>query len=339
MLGGTISPSLSSDGIGFTLSVPTPRLSAAIELLADVVQDPTLDDSDVATERTILMSQLAQLRDDMYRYPVRLATQAAFGAHPYARGTMGSEESVRGITTSDVRAWLRERAAPWVIAVVTDGDPDVIAAEALQRFAQLHLADAAPLAAPHWPDHSVTNVESREKAQTAMALAFTGPSHRDPDRHAARLISAITSGLGGRFFDELRDKHSLCYTVHASPSERAAAGMFTAYVATSPEKEDAARDGLLREFARLVDEPVTPDELSRAQRYVIGIHAIAQQHAGTLLADMVDAFLFGDGLEELDLYVDRIRALTADDLMRVARIHFDPTRRVEGIVRGTGRRV
>ena len=54
---------------------------------------------------------------------------------------------------------------------------------------------------------------------------------------------------------------------------------------------------------------------------------------------MVDAWLFGEGLEELDQYVGRVRALTATDLLRVARLHFDPARRVEGIVRGTGRKV
>jgi zinc protease len=275
----------------------------------------------------------------MFRYPVRLATQAAYGAHPYARGTMGSEESVRAIGVADVRAWLRDRAASWVVAVVTDAEPDAVAADTLERFAQLRMATAPVPGAPAWPRQTVTRVETREKAQTAMAIAFAGPSHRHADRYASRLVSAVTSGLGGRFFDELRDKNSLCYTVHASPSERVAAGMFTAYVATSPEKEDAARDGLLREFARLVDEPVTADELSRAQRYMIGIHAISQQHAGTQLAEMVDAWLFGDGLDELDQYVGRIRALTAADLMRVAREHFDPDRRVEGIVRGAGRRV
>jgi predicted Zn-dependent peptidase len=54
---------------------------------------------------------------------------------------------------------------------------------------------------------------------------------------------------------------------------------------------------------------------------------------------MVDAWLFGEGLEEIDEYPERIRALTVDDLQRVARTHFDPNKRVEGIIRGTGRRV
>ena len=57
------------------------------------------------------------------------------------------------------------------------------------------------------------------------------------------MIATVASGLGGRFFDELRDKRSLCYTVNAFVAERALAGAFGAYIATSPEQEDAARDG------------------------------------------------------------------------------------------------
>ena len=49
------------------------------------------------------------------------------------------------------------------------------------------------------------------------------------------MLAGVASGLGGRFFEELRDKQSLCYTVHASASERRAAGTFLTYVATSPE--------------------------------------------------------------------------------------------------------
>jgi zinc protease len=339
LLGGSIGPSVSSDGLGFTLSVPTPRITLAIELLADVVQRPLLRAADVETERTILLSQLAQLRDDMFRYPMRLATQAAYGTHPYARGTMGSEESVRAIAPADVTAWLRERGADWVVGIVADGDPDALAAEALTRFAALRIAAAPVIAVPTWPVAFRVNVETREKAQTALALAFPGPSHHDGDRYASRLIAAVTSGLGGRFFDQLRDRQSLCYTVHASPTERVAAGLFTAYIAMSPEKEDVAREGLLREFVKLTESPVTADELSRAQRYVTGTHAIAQQHGGTQLAEMVDAWLFGEGLDELDRYDDRVLAQSPPDLLRVAQQYFNLEQRVEGIVRGTGRKV
>ena len=153
------------------------------------------------------------------------------------------------------------------------------------------------------------------------------------------MIATIASGLGGRFFDELRDRQSLAYTVHAYTSERQLAGMFLSYIATSPEKEETARQGLLREFERLRTEPVTGDELARAKRYAIGSHAIRQESGGAVLGEMLDAWMFGSGLRELALYESSIEAVTADDILAVAREFFDPNRRVEGIVRGIGKTV
>ena len=110
------------------------------------------------------------------------------------------------------------------------------------------------------------------------------------------------------------------------------------YIATSPQQEEAAREGLLAEFRRLRDEPVTVEELTRSQTYTIGAHAIRQQSGGAVLGEMVDAYLFGS-LSELLEHDDQVRAVTAESMQRVAEKYFDPSRRVEGIVRGTGKQV
>jgi zinc protease len=170
-------------------------------------------------------------------------------------------------------------------------------------------------------------------------MAFPGPARADPDRFAARIIAGIGSGLGGRFFDELRDRQSLAYTVHAYTLEHQLAGVFMAYIATSPEKEEVARAGLLAEFERLRNERVTDEELERAKRYAIGTHAIRQESGGAVLGDMIDAWMLGGGLRELDEHDSRIARVSAEDVMRVAREHFDPARRAEGVVRGIGRTV
>src|SRR5256714_8219920 len=78
MLGGTISASAGSDSFGWSFSVPTPRLAEALELLGDVIQRPTIPDDSFETERTVALSNVAMLRDDMFRYPMRLASSAAF---------------------------------------------------------------------------------------------------------------------------------------------------------------------------------------------------------------------------------------------------------------------
>ena len=340
MLGGSVTGASGSETFGWSISVPANHAAAAIELLADVAQHPVLEDAALETERAIALADVVALRDDMYRYPMRLATQAAFAGHPYGVPVTGTEDSLPRITGDDIRRWHAERAlaAASAIAIVGDEDPDEMAAIAARAFADLRYTAAPALAAPSWPTTLTAVAEPRERAQTAHALLFPGPSRTDDARFSAEMIATVASGLGGRFFDELRDKRSLCYTVHAFSSERRLAGAFGAYIATSPEQESAAREGLLAEFRRLREEPVSAEELERAQTYAIGTHAIRQQSGGAMLADMVDAYLFGS-LAELDDYDARIRAVTAEGMREVAARFFDQSRRVEGIVRGTGRAV
>jgi zinc protease len=281
------------------------------------------------------------LRDDMYRYPTRLATSVAFRGHPYGRPAMGTEESLRAISAKLAREWHRSRVleSAAVIGIVADVDVKEAADLVAREFGVLEPQKSPKVGKPRWPKSVKIAAESRDKSQTAIALAFPAPSRTDDDRFAAALIGTVASGLGGRFFDELRDRQSLAYTVHAGLSEKRMAGMFVSYIATSPEKEEIARSGLLAEFAKLRETPVGDDELSRAKEYTIGTHAIAQELGAAVLADMLDAWMFGAGLHELTEYDSRVRSVTAEEMREVARRYFDPARRVEGIVRGVGRTV
>jgi zinc protease len=340
LLGGSVSPAVGSESFGWSISVPARHGPAAIELLSDVAQHATIPGDALDTERTIALADLVAMRDDMYRYPVRLATQAAWAGHPYGVPASGDEVTLPSITAEAVRVWHRERFVngPTMIALVGDADPDVLAALAADAFGALRGGIVQPLTAPTWPAGVIQRVEQREKAQTALALFFPGPSRSDDVRFATAMIAGVASGLGGRFFDELRDKQSLGYTVHAFASERSLAGAFVSYIATSPEKEEVARQGLLAEFAKLRDEPVTARELEQAQTYAIGVHAIRQQSGGAVLGDMIDAWMFGR-LAELDEFEARVRGVTAASMQQAARTWFDADRRVEGIIRGTGRSV
>jgi zinc protease len=341
MLGGSISASAGSDAFGWSFSVPQTRLPEALELLGDVVQNATIPDEAFETERTVALSNVAMLRDDMYRYPMRLASALAFAGHPYGNPVMGTETSLARISAKDARDWHRAKVlrSQAVVGVVADVEPLEVAGFVARELEKLVPTELPPISKPDWPKGAKVEAESRDKAQTAMVLAFPGPRRTDPTRFAASLIGTVASGLGGRFFDELRDRQSLAYTVHAGPGEKRLAGIFVSYIATSPEKEEIAREGLLAEFAKLREQPVAPDELARAKEYTIGAHAIAQESGATLLAEMMDAFIFGSGLREIVEFDSRVRAVTAEEMRDVARKYFDPERRVEGIVRGKARSV
>jgi zinc protease len=341
LLGGSVGGSAGAETASWGISVPVRHAGAALELLSDVVQHATFEESALDTERALAIADLEMLRDDMYRYPLRKLIEAAFAGHPYGVPTSGTEQSLASLTAGELREWHRSRVLEGasVIAIVGDVEPDEIATLAAARFAELRPHERPPLAAPRWPAAPVLDAESRDKAQSALVLAFPSPARTDDARIAAELIAGVASGLGGRFFDQLRDRQSLAYTVSAFTAEWQHAGMFISYIATSPEKEEIARAGLLAEFAKLRAEPVSAAELAQAKEYAIGTHAIRSQSGGALLGEMVDAWLAGRGLEEIDEHDARIRRVTAAEMHELADRCFVESALVQAVIRGTGRQV
>ena len=274
LLGGTPSAIVGTESFHWSLGVPRRSFGGAAELLADLVLDPAFPDEGVDAERAVTIASIAAMRDDMYRQPLRLAAMLAWPDHPYGRSTLGAEESVGTLTPDALREWhvarVRESAA--VLCAVGDLDPQQAADVLAKRFAGLRLRSDPTLPPPAWPSKFVSTVEQRDKAQTALAMLFPGPRRGEKAQFDAELIGGIASGLGGRlFFEELRDRQSLAYTVLARAYPKARSGAFAAYIATSPAKEGVAREGLLRELARFTTDPVTTEELERARNYALGV--------------------------------------------------------------------
>lgn len=335
-LGGSIGASASLENLGWSMSIPTRHLASAVELLADVSQRAEFAADGVEIERLLALAEVERSRDDMYRWPMRLAMQAAYGDHPYARAVLGTESSLASVTADAVREYhaqhvLRSASA---IGIVGDVTPDDVARIVAREFATVEWQDDSAPATPAWTSTLRTQHESRQKQQSALAMLFEGPDRFAPARFASHVLSVIASGLGGRFFEQLRDKQSLAYTVSAFGVERRSAGVFAAYIATAPEREEEARTGLLNEFAKLRETLVSDDELQRAKTYLVGTHAISQQSGASVMGDIIDSCLFGAGLAERATFIDDVKRVSAQDVQALAQQYFNPERRVEGIVRG-----
>jgi Predicted Zn-dependent peptidases len=151
-----------------------------------------------------------------------------------------------------------------------------------------------------------------------MAMAFPGPSRKSSQRLAAEIWAAIASGLGGRLFETLRDKRSLAYTVVASSWQKGRAGALVTYIATAPEREEEARSAMLEELSRFAADRVTADELNRARNYLAGQVDVERQSASALASEIVEAWLTGNGLSDLEGTADRYRAVTAEQVLAVA---------------------
>ncbi len=338
-LGGTLSASAGIDWSGLSLPVLSENLAAAATLLRLAAFEPSFRELDVLTERGLLLEEARQLADDMFRYPFLLAFGAAFRDHGYGQPVGGTVETLPALGIEDVRAWHRTSFAGrrGALVVVGDLDPDAAAAELAGVFGDVPGGAVAPSRARQlvWPDpNDWQRVTARAKAQTAFAMAFPGPDRRDPKRHAADVWGAVASGLGGRLFDALRDRRSLAYTVVGTAWPRRDGGAILTYIATSPEREEEARLAMLTELARFADERVGDQELSEGVNYLSGQAEVSRQSAGAVVSEIVDAWLAGEGLSELEDPAARYRSVTADAIRDVAAAAFTGAR-AEGVVRGS----
>ena len=337
-LGGTLSPSLAADWAGLGTVVLAQYLAEAAALLDRVFRAPALAARAVETERAILISEAEQVADDMFRYPLQLAFGAAYGDHGYGVPVAGLPETLREIPAGAPAQW-HERALlgvrPAIIAV-GDIDPQRAADELAAIFDRLpSRARGGPAERVPWAATTgAVRERSRDKAQTALAMAFPGPGRRDPSRHAADVWAAVASGLGGRLFEALRDRRSLAYTVFATAWQRGRGGALLSYIATAPEREEEARTEMLAELARFTVEAVSGPELEQAVAYLAGQFEVRRQSGGAVAGELLEAWFSGNGLEELVDPAAAYRRVTAEAVREVAAHHLDPERRVEGVVRG-----
>ena len=340
-LGGTLSPSVAADWAGLGTVVLAEYLPEAAVLLDRVFRAPELSARAIETERAILVSEAEQTADDMFRYPLQLAFAAAWGDRGYGLPVAGLPETLREIPAGAVREWHARTllgGRPAIIAV-GDIDPGRAADQLAAVFGRLPArARAEPSDAVSWAAATgASRVVTRDKTQTAMAMAFPGPGRRDPQRYAADVLAAIASGLGGRLFEALRDRRSLAYTVFASSWQRGRGGALLTYIATAPDREEEARAEMLRELARFAAEPAGEAELSQAVGYLSGQAQVRRQSGGAVAGEILEAWFSGGGLDELVDPAAAYRGVTAEAVQAVATSHLDPARRAEGLVRGTGR--
>ena len=286
-----------------------------------------------------MTDEALQVADDMVRYPLQLAFGGAFGQRGYGLPVGGLPETLPNVTVDQVREHYRGMAERRVtVAAVGDLDLEVAADRLAGIFGDLpQRPSRSGGTAQAWSmNSSGERALTRDKAQTAVAMLFPGPSRRDPRRYPAEVWAAVAGGLGGRLFESLRSRRSLAYTVIANSWQRGGAGALLTYIAMAPEREAEAREEMLKELARFTREPVSAAELDQAVNYLAGQAEVARQSAGSVLEEMIEAWLVGTGLEETADPGRPYRQVTAEAVLDVAAEFLVPEQRSEGVIRGSG---
>jgi zinc protease len=309
--------------LGLTLECTSESFAPAFDLFAEALLEPAFAEAELERERSETLAAIERREDRLAHRTYQLFAEAHYRSHPYRLPMLGSAESVGAFDAARLRAHHERlvRGPNLVLAIAGDVDPDEAAARVSSRLAELAAAD---FEAPSPPEEDAPREIRRallrkQRAQSHLVIGFRGLRVDDPDRFPLELVTQLLSGQGGRLFLELRDRRSLAYTVTATNLEGVAPGTFTVYIATAPEKREEAEALLLEQLAELLERAPAPDELERAQRYLVGNFAIDRQRNAVHAAHVSLDSLYGLGPDAAERYPEAILAVTPEDVLRVAR--------------------
>ena len=323
---------------GLTLEAPSHELEPVLDLFTEILLAPAFDAGEIERERVETLAAIERREDRLAQRTFQLLAEQLYTEHPYRLPLLGRAESVRGFDRAQLEEHHRSlvRGGNLVLGVAGDVDPDAIARALASRLAELEAGGAAiQVPAQEAPLAEIRRSELRKpRSQAHLAIGFPGLRVDDEDRYALEVITQLLAGQSGRLFLELRDRQSLAYTVTASSVEGLAPGHFAVYIASAPEKLEAARRGLLSELERLVSGPPPSEELAAARRHLVGNFQIDRQRNAVHAAHLALNGLFGIGPDAAALYPQRIAAVTADDVLGVARRVVRLDAYAEAVVRG-----
>ena len=223
-----------------------------------------------------------------------------------------------------------------VISMVGDFDPETYRDFFEEKLGHLKKRTTLKLKikTPQVPKQNIENKVHKDKMQTHIVLGFLGTTIYSKDRYALEVLNHILAGQGGRLFMELRDKQSLAYTVTSFSQEGLEPGFFAVYIATEPQKTSQAISGIISELGKIRSEKVSPAELERAKKHLIGTFEIDLQRNSHLNSQLTFNELYGLGYKELSLFPEKVLKITEKDVLRVAQKYFDMKRYVLSVVGG-----
>jgi zinc protease len=307
-----------------------------LNLTLEVLLDPAFPADEVEKTRREILLAIKSRADESAQVAFDLAYKTVYPEHPYGMTTLGETESISRLTGEDLQRYYDAVLDPesLVVTVVGDIDSDQVI-QKLSTALQRVQGDGVPFQEPERAERPERIRRARidtNRKQSHVVVAFPGVAMKDPDRYALSVLDTVLSRQGGRLFYELRDKAALAYTVSSFSTEGYAPGLLGGYIATDPANETRALAGLLTEFEKIRGEEVRPEELERAQRYLIGNYEIALQTNSAIAENMTFMELYGLGYLEGRKYGTHINAVDSGAVRTAADRFLTLDSRAEAIV-------
>ncbi|MEK9139202.1 MAG: pitrilysin family protein [Bacteroidota bacterium] len=327
-IGGSLSVSAGADYCAASAEVLKKDMATGLELFADVTLHPTFPPEEIERERKQRLANLEGLKEEPSSVAGITFNKNVYDGHPYGRQSFGTKASLEAITRGDLAAFYQTVFVPNNATLVVVGD--FLSAEMLDMtkaaFGEWKTGDKLEVNIQQpakLQGRKVILVNKSDATQTQMVFGNIGIDIKNPDYFPIQVANTIFgSGFTSRLIDELRVKRSLTYGARSGFPASLYGGTYSISTFTKNATVTEMVDAVLEEIGKYRAKGATADELKKGQNYIAGSFARSLQSPEALAARLTDIELYGFQKNHLETYMQKLRAVSLDDVKRVVQKYF-----------------
>lgn len=328
-MGGELAPFSGRNSLGLTLEVVNSEAPRALDLLSELILEPRFPYDELEKERRLGLADLKAKEEDPFPWGMKRLMGVLFEAHPYRLDPSGSPESLNRLKRENPVSFYAQVLNPkkMVISIVGDFKREELLEKLQAGLGKLAAAAQLRIPAPEPPLIRLReHLETTPRKEGLIMIGFPGLSITDPRVPTLDLAETVLSGGAGRLFAQVRERRGLAYTVGAVALHGVDPGAFILYAVTDPTQLNEVREVLLSEVRRLAAGGVPQEELKEAQSGLLGSRRIARQTQGAVAFQMAQDELFGLGFDYFEKYESKIKAVTSEQIQKLAKELLSPDR-------------
>ncbi|MBU0509902.1 insulinase family protein [bacterium] len=333
-LGANLGTGASFDATTVSLNVLRKNLDPALDLMADIVLNPTFPDEELDRLRKNYLGRIQQENRRPFTSALKAYYRLLFGeGHPYSQpytGT-GTEKSVNAVTRDEIVNFYKTSYSPTIAGFVVVGDITLTEAkEKLDRAFRSWKAIAVTL--PEIPDPQpfaatkILIVDKPRAPQSAIVLGNAGISRTDPEYVSCEVMNHILGGLfTSRINTNLREEKGYTYGARSVFVTRRGRGPFLAYAEVQTEVTDESIAEFLKELRDVGGpRPLTPDELKKSKDDLTKSYPQDFETFTEIAGSLNQLFVYDLPADEWTTYLDKVRAVDGAAATQVASRHIHP---------------
>jgi zinc protease len=317
------------DRTAFFVNTTPEHTAQAIDLVTGWLTGAKITVPEYRREYEVVQRELEMGKGEPDRQFYYMSAMNRYHVSPARVPVIGYQEVIQGLSRDDVYSYYKLAYEPhnMIFAVVGDIDPEV-ALRAVER----NVADLVPARVfthdipPEPPVLSPRTLVATfpKLGQARLELGFEGVSVNSPDMYALDLLAEVLGGGdGATLVEDLRDDKQLASEVSVNDDTPAyATGTFTVDLQLDPDKVPAATAEALAVLERCKTTPIDAGRLKRAKTQMRVAHVRGSQTVEDISTTLADDYMSTADVHFSDRYVDRIDAVTAEQIQTVARKYF-----------------